>query len=194
MRQTRVWAKGMGLAGAVVERVEMEGETNTLVVSVRVGGQDQDWCGICRRRVPGFDLGRGRRRWRALDLGTTVTEMEADSPRVSCLEHGVVATWVPWARHGSRFTRAFEDRAAWLTAQAAQSTVATLLRVTWRSAEPLPGGAAHAFRPHLSRQRVCGSDQISRLLCAPLCSICQCRSVRASSRRSRVLPRGAPHL
>jgi hypothetical protein len=78
------------------------GETNTLVVSVRVGWQDQDRCGICRRRAPGFDLGRGRRRWRALDLGTTVTELEADNPRVSCLEHGVVVTWVPWARHGCR--------------------------------------------------------------------------------------------
>ena len=133
MRHTRIWAKEMGLAGAVVERVELEGETNTLVVSVRVGWQDQDRCGICRRRAPGFDLGRGRRRWRALDLGTTVTELEADSPRVSCLEHGVVVTWVPWARHGSRFTRSFEDQAVWLTAHAAQSTVATLLRVTWRS-------------------------------------------------------------
>ena len=80
MRHTRIWAKGMGLAGAVVERVELEGETNTLVVSVRVGWQDQDRCGICRRRAPGFDLGRGRRRWRALDLGTTVTELGADSP------------------------------------------------------------------------------------------------------------------
>ena len=52
---------------------------------------------------------------------------------MSCLEHGVVVTWVPWARHGSRSTRALEDQAAWLTAHAAQSTVATLLRVTWRS-------------------------------------------------------------
>jgi transposase len=111
----------------------LEVETTTLVVAVRVGWQDRDRCGICRRRSPGFDLGRGRRRWRALDLGTTVTELEADSPRVSCPEHGVVVTWVPWARHGSRFTRAFEEQAAWLTAHAAQSTVAALLRVTWRS-------------------------------------------------------------
>jgi transposase len=112
VRHTRVSAKGMGLAGAVVERVELEGETNTLVVSVRVVWQDRDRCGICQRRAPGFDPGRGRRRWRALDLGTTVTELEADSPRVRCPEHGVVVTWVPWARHGSRFTRAFDEQAA----------------------------------------------------------------------------------
>jgi hypothetical protein len=79
VRHTRVWANGMGLAGAVEETVEMEGETNTLVGSVRVGGQDQDWCGICGRRARGFDLCRGR--WRAVDLGTTATELEADNPR-----------------------------------------------------------------------------------------------------------------
>ena len=164
MRHTRVWAKGMGLAGAVVERVELEGETNTLVVSVRVGWQDRDRCGICRRRAPGFDLGRGRRRWRALDLGTAVTELEADSPRVNCLEHGVVVTWVPWARHGSRFTRAFEDQAAWLTAHAAQSTVATLLRVTWRSMARIVTrvvAAAEAGRDPFAHLERIGIDEIS---------------------------------
>jgi transposase len=37
-------------------------------------------------------------RWRALDLGTVKTFLEADSPRVRCAEHGVVAAQVPWAR------------------------------------------------------------------------------------------------
>ncbi len=63
MRQTRVWARGLGLCGAVVEGVELELPTNTLVVWVRVGWRDRDRCGICRRRCPGFDLGRGRRRF-----------------------------------------------------------------------------------------------------------------------------------
>ncbi|MGC1909058.1 MAG: ISL3 family transposase [Candidatus Dormiibacterota bacterium] len=164
MRHTRVWAKGMGLAGAVVEKVELESETNTLVVSVRVGWPDRDRCGICRRRAPGFDLGRGRRRWRALDLGTAVTELEADSPRVSCPEHGVVVTWVPWARHGSRFTRAFEEQAAWLTAHAAQSTVATLLRVTRRSMARIVTrvvAAAEAGRDPFAHLERIGIDEIS---------------------------------
>ncbi len=130
MRQTRVWAKGLGLCGAVVEGVELEAWSNTVVVAVRVGWQDRDRCGLCRRRSPGFDLGRGRRRWRTLGLGSSVTVLEADSPRVNCPEHGVVVAWVPWARHRSRFTRTFEEQAAWLTAHSAQSTVATLLRVT----------------------------------------------------------------
>ena len=127
MRQTRVWTKGLGLCGAVVEGVELEAWSNTVVVAVRVGWQDRDQCGLCRQRYPGFDRGRGRRRWRTLDLGSSVAVVEADSPRVNCPEHGVVVAWVPWARHGSRFTRTFEEQAACLTAHSAQSTVATPL-------------------------------------------------------------------
>jgi transposase len=61
-----------------------------------------------------FDLGEGRRRWRAVNLGTTLACVEADAPRVSCRRHGVVVCAVPWARHQARFTTAFEDQAAWL--------------------------------------------------------------------------------
>jgi len=133
VRQCRVWAKGLGLAGAVVEEAREEPETGALVVTVRPGWRDRDRCGLCRRRCPGFDRGAGARRWRALDLGSTMTWLEAESPRVSCPEHGVVVTAVPWARHGARFTAEFEDQVAWLVARSAQSTVAALLRISWRS-------------------------------------------------------------
>jgi transposase len=52
---------------------------------------------------------------------------------VSCAVHGVTVVAVPWARHGSRFTTAFEDTAAWLACHTALSVLAELLRVTWRS-------------------------------------------------------------
>jgi transposase len=164
MRQTRVWARGLGLCGAVVEGVEAEPGTNILVVSVRVRSGDRDRCGICRRRCPGFDLGRGRRRWRTLDLGSSLTVLEADSPRVTCPDHGVVVTWVPWARHGSRFTRTFEEQAAWLTAHSAGSTVATLLRVTWRSIVSIVDRvvtAAEAARDPFAHLEKIGIDEIS---------------------------------
>jgi len=164
VRQTRVWAKGLGLCGAVVEGVELEAWSNTVVVAVRVGWQDRDRCGLCRRRSPGFDLGRGRRRWRTLDLGSSVTVLEADSPRVNCPEHGVVVAWVPWARHRSRFTRTFEEQAAWLTAHSAQSTVATLLRVTWRSIVGIVSrvvAAAESARDPFAHLERIGIDEIS---------------------------------
>jgi len=112
----------------VVEDVSVGGE-GEVVVSVRPRWRERDRCGVCRRPCPGFDLGEGRRRWRALDLGATFAYVEADAPRVSCRFHGVVVCAVPWARHRSRFTRAFEDQAAWLAVNTSKSAVAELMRV-----------------------------------------------------------------
>ena len=83
--------------------------------------------------LSGFDLGEGRRRWRALDFGTTLCFLEADAPRVRCRRHGVVVCAVPWARHGSRFTRPFEDQVAWLAVNTSKAAVAELMRVAWRT-------------------------------------------------------------
>jgi transposase len=122
----------LGLQRAVVEDVYC-GSEEELVVAVRPSWRERDRCGVCRRRCPGFDLGDGRRRWRALDLGTTFAYVEAQAPRVTCRRHGVVVCAVPWARHKARFTRAFEDQTAWLAVNASKTAVAQLMRVAWRS-------------------------------------------------------------
>ena len=121
-----------GLQRAVIEDVRM-GSEGEVIVSARPGWRERDRCGVCRRRSPGFDLGEGRRRWRALDLGTTFAFVEAEAPRVRCRRHGVVVCAVPWARHGSRFTRAFEDQVSWLAVNASKTAVAELMRVAWRT-------------------------------------------------------------
>ena len=131
MRKERVWARLLGLERAVVESVESD--DGQVMVAVRPHHRERDRCGVCGRRSPGFDLGEGRRRWRALDLGTTIAWLEADAPRVNCPEHGVVVCAVPWARHGSRFTRAFEQQVAWLAVNTSGSAVAELMRIAWRS-------------------------------------------------------------
>jgi transposase len=132
VRRRSVWKKLLGLHRAIVEDVELT-DSGSLVVSVRPVAREQDRCPHCRRRCPGYDLGEGRRRWRALDVGTTFAYLEADAPRVSCQRHGVVVATVPWARHNSAFTRQFEDQVAWLTVQASKTAVSQLMRVAWRS-------------------------------------------------------------
>jgi transposase len=120
------------LQRAVVEDVWI-GDEGEIVVAARPRWRERDRCGVCRRPSPGFDLGEGRRRWRALDLGTTLAFVEAAAPRVTCRRHGVVVCAVPWARHSSRFTRAFEDQAAWLAVNTSKTAVAELMRVAWRT-------------------------------------------------------------
>ena len=112
MRQTTVRAALLGVEETLVEGVEFDGDEETLVARIRPRKRARSRCGVCRRRCPGYDQGEGRRRWRALDLGTFRAFLEADAPRVSCPEHGVVVAHVPWARHDTRHTLAFDDTAA----------------------------------------------------------------------------------
>jgi transposase len=121
----------LGIDRAVVEDVWVDRET--IVVSVRPKSRERHRCGVCGRRCPREDSGEGRRRWRALDLGTTFAYLEADAPRVYCKQHRVVVAAVPWARHDSRFTVFFEDQCCWLAVNTSKKAVAELMRVTWRT-------------------------------------------------------------
>ena len=133
MRSVTLWARLLGLVKAVVEGVEFDEDEQAIIVSVRPRKATKRRCGRCGKRCPGYDQGSGRRRWRALDLGTIQTFLEADSPRVQCAEHGVVAAQVPWARHDAGHTYAFDDTAAWLVTHCSKSAVRDLLRVAWRT-------------------------------------------------------------
>jgi transposase len=76
----------------------------------------------------------------------------------------VVVAAVPWARHGSRHTRAFEQVAAWSAVEMSASAAARLLRCSWRTigaivarvVADLPGG-----QDDLDGLRRIGIDEIS---------------------------------
>jgi transposase len=59
--------------------------------------------------------------------------IEADAPRVRCKRHGVLVAAVPWARHGSGFTREFEQQVGWLAVQTSKAAAAELMRIAWRT-------------------------------------------------------------
>jgi transposase len=163
VRGIRVWARLLGLARAVVEDVFLD-DDGDVVVCARPRAREQGRCGVCRRRCPGYDLGDGRRRWRALDLGTTFAFVEAAAPRVECRRHGVVVAAVPWARHDSWFTTAFEDQCAWLAVNTSASAVAQLMRTTWRAVGGIcrrVSDEARAQRDLLGDLRRLGFDEIS---------------------------------
>jgi transposase len=133
VRNRSVWERACGLTRSVVERVEFDDATRAIVVSARPVARARNRCGRCGRRSPCYDNGEGRRRWRALDLGTTKVFIEAAAPRVRCADHGVTVAAVPWARHGAGHTRDFDDLAAWLAVRTSKSAVMELLRVAWRT-------------------------------------------------------------
>jgi transposase len=123
----------LGLARTVIVAVVFDEDIEAVVASVRPRKGAQRRCGRCGRRAPWYDRGEGRRRWRALDLGTVPVWLEADAPRVSCPTHGPTVIAVPWARHGVGHTRDFDDSVAWLATQCSKSAVCELMRVAWRT-------------------------------------------------------------
>jgi transposase len=131
----------LGCDNAVVEGVGWQEEDDgqggprlCVIVHVRPRARQAGRCGICGNKRPGYDQGSGRRRWRALDMGTVTAWLEADAPRVSCPAHGVVTAAVPWARHGAGHTRFFDDQVAWLAAACSKTAVTALMRISWRTA------------------------------------------------------------
>ncbi len=131
MRVSSVLRRLLGIEQAVIERVHLG--SCGLITHMRVGARQRLRCSRCRKRCGKHDDGRGRRRWRSLDMGSTRSFIEADAPRVRCPLHGVVVAYVPWASPGSGFTHEFEQQTAYLAVNASQKVVAQLMRVAWRT-------------------------------------------------------------
>jgi transposase len=113
------------------ELVEEDG-AEQVVVEVALTERRVMRCSGCAMRVrTAYDTRQVS--WRHLDLGRIRCLIRCQVRRVECPACGVRNESVPWARSGSRFTRAFEDTCVWLVKAAPKSTVATLMRVDWHT-------------------------------------------------------------
>lgn len=162
MRQTSVLQHVIGVEDTVVERV-VEACQGRLVVAVKPRAKQRRRCSVCNRKAKAYDRGR-RRRWRHVRVGMVRLYLEADAPRVKCRRHGVRVAAVPWARAGSRFTRAFEDEVAWSASQMSKLAVVRSLGIAWRSVGSIvtrvvAEGLEH--RPPLRGLRHIGIDETS---------------------------------
>ena len=139
MRATTLVGRLIGVEEAVVEGFDIVDDQAkgrlVLAVQVRPYRRAKPRCSQCGVRCSGYDQGGGQRRWRALDLGEIVVYLAATMFRVTCPDHGVVVAKVGWAHPGSRFTAAFEDSVAWMTANMPATAVATFMRVTFRAVD-----------------------------------------------------------
>jgi len=133
VRSLSIWAQTLVLAHTVVESADFDRSTQTWTFTVRPKRGQHDLCPHCRRRCPRYDHGGGQRRWRTLDVGSCQAFVQADTVRLTCPEHGVVVAAVPWARHDTGHTRAFDDLVCWLVRHTSKSAVARLSRLAWRT-------------------------------------------------------------
>lgn len=164
MQDATLWRTLLGVEKTIVEGVNYDEESGILIASVRPTASAQRRCGQCRRRCPKYDQGEGRRRWRALDLGTVAVLLEADAPRVRCRAHGVIVAAVPWARHQAGHTHIFDSQVAWLATQTSKSAITQLMRVAWRTVGAIIArvwnDTAASFDPFANLTRI-GIDEIS---------------------------------
>ena len=111
----------------------IDGDRPKLRVQVRPKVRKRGRCGRCGGLAAWFDNGDGQRSWRHVDAGHATVEVVAVARRVDCGECGPTVAEVPWARHGSRFSRAFEDLVVHDAIVGSKQAAADRYGVSWRA-------------------------------------------------------------
>ena len=113
-----------------VERVSFE--ERAVVLAVRPSWR-KPRCGECGRRGMGYDRAR-KRGWKHMNLGRHQIRLEYQPRRVRCAACGGIRTEaVPWAEHGSGFTRDFEELVAYLAQVTDKTQITNLTAIDWET-------------------------------------------------------------
>ncbi len=144
MRVSKVLRRVLGIGrDVVIVAWELEEDDwrirPNLLVTVRPRADRPRRCGRCLTVAPGYDQG-GRpggwlRRWRHLDLGFATCDLTGEAPRVACPTHGPTVVEVPWARHDTAFTRAFEDLVVWEALASNKTAAGRRHGLSWRAVD-----------------------------------------------------------
>lgn len=143
MRATTLLTGLLGLKHTRVVGFEFTPEG--LFVDVRPATQ-RHYCGGCFRRARQCH-DRRERTWRHLDLGGLAVWLRYAIRRVRCKHCGVTTELVPWSEPAAGFTRAFEDRTAYLTQRADKTTVSNLMRIAWATVGRIAARVAARIGP-----------------------------------------------
>lgn len=137
-------------------------QEKVLVIVVEPDAATRDRCPQCGRR--GKVVESDVVRWRTLDVHGKRTFLEYALPRIVCAEHGKITAGVPWAAPGDRFSRPFEEFAAWKAATMAWTRAAAELRISWEGLAGIVArfvAAASARTDRLDGLRRIGIDEKS---------------------------------
>ena len=104
-----------------------------LRIRARLNKWHQDRCPECGKRCPRWGRSTDHRVWRGLDFGGILVEIEADTHRINCPEHGIAVAAVPWAYPDSRFTKDFDLTVGWLAVYLPRTAVSEYMRIDWKT-------------------------------------------------------------
>ena len=131
MRVTSAFSGLLALRGVWVRSVSFEPDRVVVMVALRRTRLQCPKCSHSTRHLESRQ--RHDSVWRHLDLGVWRLEVHARLRRIRCPEHGALVEGVPFARDGARFTRDFEDLAAWLATKTDKSAICRLVRIDWQT-------------------------------------------------------------
>jgi transposase len=129
MRVNAGFSRLLRLDGIWVRGVQFNSDRVVVAVALRRRRLCCPLCGYSTRHR--HNRQRVESVWRHLDLGTWRLEVRAQLRRLECPQHGVRVEGVPFARHGSGFTRDFEALVAWLATKTDKTTITRLVRIDW---------------------------------------------------------------
>jgi transposase len=156
MRDKDLYAQILGIESPwQVTEVELKSSENEVIVRVMPKAGSTHGCPTCGKDSPGYDS--RPRRWRHLDTCQYRTILEAEVPRVTCKEHGVVTVSVPWAEPGSGFTALFEALVIDWLREASISAVSRLMGLSWNA---IDGIMQRAVERGLSRREAHSVTQL----------------------------------
>lgn len=135
MRVKKVLMAVLGLCReTVIQAWDLrDGDRPRVEVWLRIKARRRGRCGRCGELAPFYDRGGGERRWRHVDVGFATCELIADARRVNCAVCGPTVAAVPWARHDSSFTRAFEDLVVHDAIVGNKQAAADRYGISWRA-------------------------------------------------------------
>jgi transposase len=112
---------------------EADGGRPALRVMIRAKVRRRGRCGRCGELASFYDQGGGQRAWRHLDVAYATCVLIADARRVDCGSCGPTVVQMPWARHDSAFTRAFEDLVVHDAIVSSKQSAADRYGISWRA-------------------------------------------------------------
>jgi transposase len=130
VRVTKFARALIGIASLFVIDVRFESD---LVVLAVAPTWRKPRCSGCGRICPGYDHKSEPVRWVHLHLGAVRIILEYAPRRVQCPSCGVKVELLPWARPDSRFTRPFEELAAYLAQITNKTEVSRIMGISWRT-------------------------------------------------------------
>lgn len=134
MRDKDLYRQILGIESPwTVADVDLQLSSGEVRVYVEYDAGYELLCPTCGCACAGYD--KRTRQWRHLDTCQFKTILQADVPRVSCPEHGVLTIKVPWAEPGSGFTQMFEALVIDWLKEAPTQAVARQLDMSWNAVD-----------------------------------------------------------